>query len=55
MAYVHAPKENWAKIEEPYYDLVRVEKVLSSLEPNVNDFLQGISLTGIFFLCKMCY
>ena len=26
MAYVYAPKENWVKIEEPYYDLVRVEK-----------------------------
>ena len=26
MAYVHAPKENWAKIEEPDSDLVRVEK-----------------------------
>ena len=29
------------------------KKVLSSLEPNVNDFIQGIILTGIFF-CKRC-
>ena len=25
MAYVHAPKENWAKIEKPDYDLVWVD------------------------------